>query len=117
MHTEIVPHSTNPSLAAPDLLRRRWFTAHVAAYLGFCFVQSIFLPIDALGLLLRAGLLVTVIIHFSWLSIGSTSLLRYQLQAVEEIVPRVPLLPDGQRSIQARRFDQNDFWYRWHDVG
>ncbi len=91
------------------LQRRSRFSAHIAAYLLFCLAQSALLPYDLLGLGLRAFLFMTILIHVSWLFSTSRPLL-HDWQPVPQ---PIPLLPER---VQRQDFQQNDFWYRWHDL-
>lgn len=92
------------------LQRRIRISAHIAAYLLFCVVQSLLLPYDLFALSLRSLLFITIIVHIAWLYSAVRPLLGDWTHAP---VPQpIPLLPEGKR----RNLQENDFWYRWHDL-
>ena len=94
------------------LQRRVRFSLHIAAYLLFCLAQSVLLPYDMFALGLRSFLFMTIIMHISWLCSTSRSL----LNDWKPVPQTIPLLPEGQSPTQSLDFQQNDFWYRWHDL-
>lgn len=100
------------TLPADKPRRRFGFTLHVLTYLIFALAQTALFPLDAVALVLRAVLLLTVVLHLIW---WHTMSLAAPAQPILCPVP-VPLLPEGQSSPRAQTFGQQDFWYRWHDI-
>jgi hypothetical protein len=90
------------------LQRRIRFSLHIAAYVLFCVVQSVLLPYDLFALSLRSLLFLTIIMHVSWLCSTSRPIMSNWTPQPQPI----PLLPEGKR----RNLQENDFWYRWHDL-
>jgi hypothetical protein len=90
------------------LQRRIRFSAHIAAYGLFCIVQGALLPYDLFALGLRSLLFLSILMHLTWTGSHARPLLSDWQPAPQPI----PLLPEGKRP----DLQQNDFWYRWHDV-
>jgi hypothetical protein len=91
------------------LQRRIRFSAHIAAYVLLCLAQSALMPYDLLALSMRAFFFMTIIMHVAWLCNSSRPL----LQEWQPVPQPIPLLPER---VQQPDFQQNDFWYRWHDL-
>lgn len=92
---------------------RTWLSLHIIAYILFCLLQSALLPVDPLALALRSVLFAIILMHLSLLYTTHSPVWTQK----ELVVQPVALLPEQTSHKRQDTFNQNDFWFRWHDIG